>query len=56
MPNTIENDKLIRTCEYLLLILISIIGIGIVDYFIKVLFNFGVYVGTFIRGLYSAVC
>ena len=35
MSNIVENEKLIKICEYILLVLITIIGMGIVNYIVK---------------------
>ncbi len=56
MSTIINKDNAIKIFKYVLLGIAFILGFYLSIYLVEMFFNIGVYMGTFIRNLYSIVC
>ncbi len=56
LKRLITKDNLMIVLKRMLIIFLIVLGIMLAGYFLQAIFNLGVYVGTFLRGLYNLVC
>lgn len=51
-----NKENFLKLFQRILFIFCVVIGIIISYYLLKTIFDLGIYIGTFLRGLYSIVC
>ena len=56
MSNLVTKENLKYILKYIGYGILFTLGIIIATYFIKVIFNLGIYFGTFLRNIYNLVC
>lgn len=56
MQILVSDNVLIKISKRILVFFLSILGVFIINYVLNALYNLGIYLGTFLRGLYNLVC
>ena len=56
MSNLITKENVKYVFKYIAIGILVVLGMVIATYFVKTVFNLGIYFGTFLRNIYNLVC